>query len=152
MNTKQIVTGVYGGLIGGVVFGIMMGMMGMLPMIGGMIGLPNAFAGFVLHMVFSAIIGAGFGLTLGPLVTKVGSGIGYGIGYGAIWWLLGPLTLMPFMMGMGLTANWSLTAMNNMLPSLLGHLIFGLFTGGASAMLQRRRRTAEVPMTAKERA
>ena len=46
-----------------------------------------------------------------------------------IWWVLGPLTLMPLMMGMGLGVNWNLGAAQAMLPSLMGHVIFGLLLG-----------------------
>ena len=54
MNARTLIRGVYGGLAGGAVFGAMMGMMGMLPMIGQMVGYPNAAVGFALHMVNSA--------------------------------------------------------------------------------------------------
>jgi hypothetical protein len=36
----------------------MMGMMGMLPMIGAMVGSASAAAGFAVHLVISALIGA----------------------------------------------------------------------------------------------
>ena len=36
------------------------------------------------------------------------------------------LTLMPLFLGMGLGANWNLNAAQNMLPSLMGHVVFGL--------------------------
>ena len=145
MNTRSILHGVYGGLAGGLVFGMMMAMMGMLPMIGKMIGQPNAAAGFFLHMVNSAVIGTGFAIVVSRI--KVGSGTGargraaapvHGLGYGAVWWLLGPLTLMPLFMGMGLGANWSLTAAANMLPSLMGHMIYGTILGITYGALQSR--------------
>ena len=140
MNTRSILHGVYGGLAGGLVFGMMMGMMGMLPMIGKMIGQPNAAAGFLLHMFNSAVIGAGFAIVVSRI--KVGNGraaaLVHGLGYGAVWWLLGPLTLMPLFMGMGLGANWSLTAAANMLPSLMGHMIYGTILGITYGVLQNR--------------
>ncbi len=42
MNTQNIRNGVIGGLVGGMVFGMMMAMMGMLPMVGKLVGVPNA--------------------------------------------------------------------------------------------------------------
>ena len=137
MNVKQIKYGIYGGLAGGLVFGAMMGMMGMLPMVGKLVGQPSAGIGFIVHMVNSAIIGVGFAFVLGRLVTSVGSGLGYGLLYGGAWWLLGPLTLMPLFLGMGLGVNWNLTAAANMLPSLMGHLIFGAILGVGYAALPR---------------
>jgi uncharacterized membrane protein YagU involved in acid resistance len=129
MFAKRIKHGIVGGLVGGAVFGMMMAMMGMLPMIGKMVGVPNAMVGFLVHMVISASIGASFGVLAGPIVTGRLSGLVSGAVYGMIWWVLGPLTLMPLMMGMGLGANWSLGAAQAMLPSLMGHVIFGLLLG-----------------------
>ena len=98
MSVTSIKHGVYGGLAGGVVFGAMMGMMGMLPMIGNMVGIPSAWVGFVVHMVISATIGG----TYAALLTVGGyrGGVGSGLAYGFSWWILGPLTLMPFLTGM----------------------------------------------------
>ncbi len=138
MSVQNITYGVYGGLAGGVVFGAMMAMMGMLPMIGQMVGFPSASVGFGIHMVNSAIIGAAFALAFGGLVAGTGSGVGYGLGYGVIWWLLGPLTLMPLFMGMGFGVNWNLEAATNMIPSLVGHLIYGAILGCTYVWFARR--------------
>ncbi len=129
MFAKRIKHGLVGGLAGGAVFGVMMAMMGMLPMIGKMVGVPNAVVGFLVHMVISAGIGGSFGVLVGPLFTGRGSGLVSGAIYGMVWWVLGPLTLMPLMMGMGLGVNWTLGAAQAMLPSLMGHVIFGLVLG-----------------------
>ena len=137
MNVKQISYGIYGGLAGGLVFGAMMGMMGMLPMIGKLIGQPSAGIGFIVHLVNSAIIGAGFAFVLGRFVTSIGSGLRYGLLYGGAWWILGPLTLMPLFLGMGLGVNWNLTAAVNMLPSMMGHFIYGAILGMSYAALTR---------------
>ena len=138
MNSRNLAYGIIGGLAGGVVFGMMMGMMGMLPMIGQMVGMPNAVAGFVMHLGISAMIGASFAVLLGSTVRGLGGGIAQGLTYGAIWWLLGPLTLMPLFMGMGLGVNWNAAAANSMLPSLAGHLVFGLLLGITYALLRNR--------------
>ena len=127
MFAKRIKHGIVGGLVGGAVFGMMMAMMGMLPMIGKMVGMPNAIVGFLVHMVISASIGASFGVLAGPIVTGRLSGLVSGAVYGMIWWVFGPLTMMPLMMGMGV--NWNLGAAQAMLPSLMGHVIFGLLLG-----------------------
>ena len=137
MNAKQIICGIFGGLAGGLVFGAMMGMMGMLPMVGKLVGQPSAGIGFIVHLVNSAIIGAGFAFVLGRLVTSIGSGLRYGLLYGGAWWILGPLTLMPLFLGMGLGVNWNLTAAVNMLPSMMGHLTYGAILGLSYAALTR---------------
>ena len=138
MSVQNIKYGVYGGLAGGAVFGVMMGMMGMLPMIGEMVGSSSSVVGFIVHMVNSAIIGAAFAVVFGETVAGMGSGVGYGLGYGAIWWLLGPLTLMPLFMGMGFGVNWNLAAATDMMPSLAGHLIYGAILGSSYAWLAHR--------------
>ena len=136
MSTKELKWGAYGGVAGGLIFGAMMGMMGMLPMIGSMVGQPTAAVGFVVHMVNSVIIGAGFAIVFGRFVSGTPSGIGVGLAYGGAWWILGPLTLMPLFMGMGV--NWNAAAAAAMLPSLVGHLVYGSVLGLAYAWLRHR--------------
>ena len=138
MSVRNVFYGISGGLIGGLFFGLMMAKMGMLPMIGKMVGSPTAAAGFVAHMGISATIGGSFGVLFGRLVNSVPAGLLHGVLYGGVWWTLGPLTLMPFLMGMGLGVNWNATAAANMLPSLWGHLIFGFFLGTTFGLLRRR--------------
>ena len=148
MNTRNIKLGAYGGLAGGVVFGAMMGMMGMLTMIGKMVGHPSAVTGFLAHLVISALIGASFVVIFHGFIRGASGGLGYGLVYGGVWWFLGPLTLMPLMMGMGLGVNWNAAAASQMLPSLVGHLIYGAILGLSYALLQSRTtRHAEVTAT-----
>lgn len=125
----RIGRGVAAGVAGGVPFGAMMGMMGMLPMIGAMVGRPSAIAGFAVHMMMSVAIGAMFGLFVGPVASGRVRAWFAGLTYGAAWWFLGPLTFMPWIMGMGLTANWSAGGVRGALPSLAGHLVFGAVLG-----------------------
>ncbi len=131
----RIRNGVIGGLAGGVVFGLMMGMMGMLAMIAGLVGSSSAVVGFVVHMVISAIIGALYGLTLGGATTSWGSALGLGTVYGIVWWFLGPLLIMPTMMGMG--PQLTPAAMSGAIPSLIGHIVFGVVTGAVYFWLAR---------------
>ena len=129
MNSRAIRAGILGGLGGGLVFGAMMGAMGMLPMVGKLVGQPSAGIGFVVHLVNSAIIGGAFGFLFDRAIRGLSGALGYGLTYGTVWWLLGPLTLMPFFLGMGFGVNWNLEAATKMLPSLMGHVIFGGLLG-----------------------
>ena len=138
MNPRNISLGVYSGLAGGAVFGAMLGMMGMLPMIGKMVGQPSAAAGLLVHLINSAIIGAGFAVLFGRSVSGIGGGLRKGLLYGGWWWFLGPLTLMPLFMGMGLGVNWNTAAAVAMLPSLVGHLMYGAILGTSYAWLRER--------------
>jgi hypothetical protein len=140
MNARNLKLGVVGGLLGGAAFGAMMGMMGMLPMIGQMVGQPSALVGLAIHLANSAIIGAGFAVVFGRTVEGFGSGTTAGLVYGIAWWLLGPLTLMPLFMGMGLGVNWNLGAAQSMLPSLVGHIMYGVILGTSYTWLRQRSR------------
>ncbi len=145
MNSENLKNGITAGIAGGIVFGIMMGAMGMLPMIGMMVGMPNAFAGFIVHMGISAMIGASFAVLLDRWVDRAGNGLKAGMLYGFMLWILGPLTLMPLFMGMGLGVNWNSAAATAMLPSLFGHLLFGLVLGASYARLKAGGALPEVP-------
>ncbi|MGQ0535958.1 MAG: hypothetical protein ACT4PT_07785 [Methanobacteriota archaeon] len=86
----------------GVGAGIVFGLYGGDPtvaMIGSMID-AGVGAGWALHLAIAAFIGAVYGefgqrLSPGPLVWPV-----LGVAYGVVWWGLGPLLLMPLIMGM----------------------------------------------------
>jgi len=138
MNTKRLVYGATGGLLGGLVFGAMMAKMGVLPMIGKMVGQPSAGVGFLVHMANSAVIGAGFALVFHRFSTRITRGLRYGLLYGGVWWVLGPLTLMPLFLGMGLGVNWNAAAAAKMFPSLIGHLMYGAVLGISYSWLQAR--------------
>ena len=118
---RRVSAGVIGGLAGGLVFGVMMAMMGMLPMVASLIGSDSAVVGFGLHLVNSVVIGLGLTVILGGMLTSYSRGAVIGLLYGALWWVLGPLLIMPLMLGMPLFAI-NTTA----LMSLLGHLVYGL--------------------------
>ena len=133
MNFTSVTHGVYGGLAGGVVFGAMMGM---LSMVGAMVGVPLASVGVLVHMMISVTLGGVFAVLLSASGFR--GGVGSGLAYGFSWWMLGPLTLMPLFMGMGLGVNWSTAAMTQAMPSLVGHLVFGAILSLTYHRLQQR--------------
>jgi uncharacterized membrane protein YagU involved in acid resistance len=133
---RRVLAGAVSSLIGGLAFGIMMGTMGMLPMVASLVGSDNAVIGFIVHMVISAIIGAGFGLVFGAKALDFGSGALWGAIYGVIWWILGPLLIMPSMMGMGPQFGMAFAPPN--LMSLVGHLVYGVATGLVYPFIVRR--------------
>ncbi len=77
-----------------------------------------------------------FAPLFGRFSTDKLKGLGFGLLYGVIWWFLGPLILMPLLLGMG--TMLSLQGMQMALPSLLGHLIFGGILGVLYPVTQRR--------------
>ncbi|GAC1484363.1 MAG: hypothetical protein NVS1B16_13770 [Pseudarthrobacter sp.] len=127
---RRISAGVTGGIAGGLVFGVLMAMMGMLPMIASMVGSDSALVGFGIHMVISILIGLGLSVPFAGLLMSYGRGALIGMAYGALWWVLGPLLIMPMMLGMPLfmvnaTAGWS----------LMGHLVYGIILAVAAVMV-----------------
>jgi hypothetical protein len=83
-------------------------------------------------MFNSLIIGALFGLILGGLSRTYGRGASFGLLYGVVWWVLGPMILMPLLLGMGsegIASQFGAAFSAPMLMSLVGHLIYGLLTG-----------------------
>jgi hypothetical protein len=80
-------------------------------------------------MLTSALIGGLFAALLGRKATCPWSGLRRGLIYGAGWWIVGPVTLVPLLLGDGLAAHWSGGALVALLPSLFGHLVFGAVLG-----------------------
>ena len=134
--SKLVIGGIVGGIAGGIVFGMLMAMMGMLPVIASMAGSDSPIVGFGIHMLISAFIGATFGVIFGPMSRTLQLGLVWGLVYGVVWWVLGPLMLMPTMMGLGLQFGAAFTLPN--LMSLMGHLIYGAVTGIVFAWYVRR--------------
>ena len=139
LDKKHIKAGIFSGVLAGVIFGALMGMMGMLPMVAMLTGSESAVVGFIVHIIFSAIIGATFAIFFGSTAENDRTAsVGLGIAYGFIWWILGPLVLMPQFLGMGL--QLSLSGSQGAVGSLWGHILFGFFLGLAYAMVTAKTR------------
>jgi uncharacterized membrane protein YagU involved in acid resistance len=139
MQTKNLGIGALAGLAGGVVFGILMHAMDMIGMVGGLVGAEGVAAGWAVHLVNSAIIGAVFGL-LAARFRGAGSLVGVGVAYGIAWWVLGALLIMPLWMGMP-----ALEVGAMQFYSLAGHMMYGAVTGLAWFGLVKR--TAQEPVS-----
>jgi uncharacterized membrane protein YagU involved in acid resistance len=124
--------GVVAGLVGGIVFGVLMAMMGMMSTIAMMVGSSSVAVGWVVHLVISAGYGVLFALVV-PAAFGVAVTLGVGAVYGVVLWLVGPLLVMPAMMGMPL-----FSVDTTALMSLLGHLMYGLVVAGVLVALRRR--------------
>jgi len=135
LDSRALTLGAVAGLIGGIPFGMMMAMMGMMPMIGMLVGVENAFVGVLVHGVISAVTGAIYGAFAVRLPGTWGSAILAGIVYGVIWWVLGALILMPAMLGM-FENIFVIGQMQWM--SLIGHIVFGEFLALSFLWLYRR--------------
>lgn len=131
--------GIIGGLVGGVMFGMMMMKMNMLLDITKLARSNSTMIGFLLHMANSIAIGIlyVFGLSILGIsgFEQIGQGLIYGLAYGFIWWILGPLILMPLFLKMPVRIL-SLEKIKETLPaSLMGHFVYGALLGLCVAFL-----------------
>ncbi len=128
--------GAVASLAGGFLFSLVMMAVGFLPKVAGLVGGASPTLGFVVHMLISALIGMSYGLLFRYEAPDFGSGVAWGLVYGLIWWFVGPLTLMPILLGG--TFTWTTEAAGALLPSLIGHLIYGASTAVVFLALERR--------------
>lgn len=123
-------------LAGGLLFSLVMLATGFLPKVAALIGASSPLAGFIVHLVISTMVGMSFGLLFQHEAPNLGSGVAWGLTYGLIWWFLGPLTLMPILLGRPFV--WTTEVAGASLPSLIGHLIYGAATAFVFMLLERR--------------
>lgn len=127
--------GAIGGFVGGLVFGASMAVFGQLPTVASIVHTDSLAAGFLVHMVFAVVIGAGFGVFAVRQRIRVGETMFWGLIYGAFWWFLGPQTLLPLFRG--LPVAWTLAGARALLPSLIGHLVYGLVVAVVFVLIRR---------------
>lgn len=123
-------------LAGGFLFSLVMLSIGFLPKVAGLIGGSSPMIGFIVHMIISSLIGMSYGLLFRREAPDFGSGVAWGLVYGLIWWFIGPLTLMPILLGGSLL--WTTETAGALLPSLIGHLIYGAATAVVFLTLEQR--------------
>ncbi|MGQ0550068.1 MAG: hypothetical protein ACT4PY_10430 [Armatimonadota bacterium] len=136
--TRQgLLPGALAGLIGGVISGAALSRIGALPATASLVRADSVLVDFLMHVTVAAVLGAGFGVLMRYQRSGGGEALFWGLTYGALWWFLGPLTLMPLLTG-GFLA-WDVHSAQEAFASLLGHLIYGVSTGLALAAIRRTR-------------
>ncbi len=130
---RDIVAGSAAGLIGGLVFSWAQQAQGMRAATSGLVGVTSLGAGVALDLLIGIFIGATFGAIFRYQSLGYAPTISSGVLYGLLWWIIGPLTLVPALTGRGPT--WSLQEANAALPSLVGHVLYGALTGLSYYML-----------------
>lgn len=128
--------GAVASLGGGLLFSLIMAATGFLPKVAELVGGQSPALGFGVHLVISALIGMSFGLLFHYEAPNLGSGVVWGLVYGLAWWFIGPLTLLPILLGAPLA--WTTAAAAAALPSLIGHLVYGAATAIVFMLLERR--------------
>ena len=120
---------------GGLIFSAVMVEVGFLPTVASLVGGTSPWLGFAVHLVISTLIGMTYGIMFRHEAPNFGSGIAWGLVYGLVWWFLGPLTLLPVLLGAPPT--WTTKAAHAFLPSLVGHLFYGAATAVVFLLLER---------------
>jgi uncharacterized membrane protein YagU involved in acid resistance len=128
--------GAVASLVGGLLFSLVMLATGVLPTVATLVGGSSPVLGFFVHMCISALVGMSYGVLFQREAPNFASGVAWGLLYGMIWWFIGPLTLMPILLGGSFT--WTTTAAGALLPSLIGHLLYGGATAAVFLLLERR--------------
>jgi uncharacterized membrane protein YagU involved in acid resistance len=131
---RRLLAGAVGGLAGGVVFGMLMAMMGTLTTIAGMVGSSSQVVGFGIHLMISVGYGLVFGLLAARWLGSWRRGLPAAVGYAVVLWVIGPLVMMPVMLGgrvldLG-SAAWL---------SLMGHVVYALVLVAVAIPIARRR-------------
>lgn len=125
---RNLVHGLLAGLLAGGVFAILTAWMmpDTLNKIAQLYGYGGHVVGSAIHIIHGGLIGGLYGLLAAPDISKLRSSV-YGFMYGLVWWVLGPLLIMPAWLGAG--TRFSAEGIQAALPSLPGHLVYGVLLG-----------------------
>ena len=128
--------GAFAGLVGGIVASPVLLATGTLSTVAGLGTTFLGFQGLAIHLTVSTVIGATYGLLFRNEGSSFSVGVPWGCLFGMIWWYLGPMTLLP----LALTGetDWRSSAASALLPSMVGHLIYGAVTAAIFFLLERR--------------
>ncbi|MDR7522832.1 MAG: hypothetical protein QN168_10245 [Armatimonadota bacterium] len=133
---RAIGRGVLAGLAGGALFTVVAVRTGFIPAAAGLVGLKSALAGVTVQVVVACAIGASYGLFFRRQSFDVSSALGWGVAYGFLWWVLGPLTLMPILLGAA--PQWTAEAAAALFGSLVAHFAYGAAMGVVFHLLEAR--------------
>jgi uncharacterized membrane protein YagU involved in acid resistance len=126
--------GAVAGLLGGAVISQLM-LRGAVPEVAERLtGSNGPLAGIAVNLAIGVAIGVSYGLLFRRLGQDVTCALGWGLSYGFLWWILGPLTLLPALLGGD--PEWSATAAGGSLSALAGHLVYGGCLGVAFHLLE----------------
>ena len=128
--------GALASLAGGGLFTLVLFATGFILKVANIVGSSSLTLGFIVNMAISVLLGMSYGLLFRYEAPDFGSGVAWGLVYGLIWWFIGPLTLMPILLGG--TFSWTTKTAAALLPSLIGHLIYGAATAVVFLVLERR--------------
>lgn len=126
---QSLIIGAFSGLLGSWVFAWGIDRNAFYPIVAQLVGAESMMIGRTLHYVIGTVIGISFGLLFQRDAQRPGVGLLWGINYGLLWWVIGPLTLMPWLLGVRQPVVWSLNVAQNFVASLIAHLLYGALVG-----------------------
>jgi uncharacterized membrane protein YagU involved in acid resistance len=126
---QSLIIGALSGLLGSWVFARGIDRAAFYPLVAQLVRSESMMVGTTLHYLIGAVIGITFGLLFQREARRPGLGLIWGMSYGLLWWVVGPLTLMPWLLGVWQRADWSLSAGQQAAPSLIAHLLYGALVG-----------------------
>lgn len=136
MTLRTLQWGALAGAVGGAISSPIMLATGVVSRVAGVDTTLSTFRGLALHLLVSAAIGMTYGLLFRREAPSIGAGIAWGWVFGLIWWYLGPLTVLPLLLTGA--CDWTPAAASALLPSLMGHLIYGAATAFTFLLLEQR--------------
>ncbi len=128
--------GALAGAVGGAIASPIMLVSGVISRVAGTDMASSPLRGLALHLLVSAAVGMTYGLLFRREASSFGAGVAWGWMFGLIWWYLGPLTVLP--LALTGSTDWTPGAAAALLPSLMGHLIYGAATAFTFLLLERR--------------
>jgi hypothetical protein len=124
---RSLQWGALAGFAGGIVSGPFMLTAHVLTSVAGVGTHLSTATGLMVHLLVSTLIGMSYGVLFRDEASNLAMAGAWGWVFGLIWWYAGPLTLLPLMLTGEI--DWRVTTASALLPSLLGHLIYGACTG-----------------------
>ena len=132
---RSLQWGAQAGLLGGLVSSPFMFAAHVLSSVAGVATQLSTLSGLVVHLLVSTIIGMSYGVLFRDEASNLAMAGAWGWVFGLIWWYVGPLTLLPLILTGEI--DWRISAASALLPSLLGHLIYGACTASLFYILER---------------
>lgn len=128
--------GAAAGLIGGIAALPLMLRTGMITKLAGLDSGLSAVVGICLYLTVATLIGASYGVLFRGESSNVIFGSLWGLIMGLIWWYAGPMTLLPLMLTG--ECDWRPETAGTLLPSLVGHLFFGMIAANVFLAFERQ--------------
>jgi len=133
---RSLFWGAVSGLLGGLVSAPFMFATGVLSYILGADTHLSVFQALLIHLSASTLIGMSFGVLFRNETLDISLGVAWGSLFGLICWYVGVLTLLPLALNGHL--DWRPNTTTMLLPSLIGHLLYGAVSAFIFLMFERR--------------